>query len=253
MSFKSLINCFEQIQNKPEQYSISSNGEQFESLFHNLIKGEGFSEIVSKNKQIEIPRLEKISKNNYYKLWKQIKDGVLQKNSIEVVKNPFKNIRKNYLFQPFGKQNYPDFLVFCDDFLIPIEIKYSTKITANLDSTRPMWNSNLPKPNGLYIYGVSRQDVTFFKGDDIISYKTRQILLDYWNKTDSFKEELNSNLKEQNNNFGFYPYNRKAYENKKDFSTFVDENGNKKIESFFGKNRNIREQNVLQFLKDLLE
>ncbi|PUD75994.1 hypothetical protein C2R50_03665 [Helicobacter pylori] len=152
------------------------------------------------------------------------------------------------LYQPFGSQNYPDFLVFIFDHVVGIEIKFSKndKGEKNLQTSRPMWNSNLPKPNAIYLYGVANADITFFKGSDILSYETREVLLKYFDTLDKDEESLKSALKDLENPFGFAPYIRKAYEHKKEFSN------HHQIESFFSCNHILREQNVLEFLKTLI-
>ncbi|EMH35526.1 hypothetical protein HMPREF1425_00901 [Helicobacter pylori GAM71Ai] len=131
--------------------------------------------------------------------------------------------------------------------MVGIEIKFSKndKGEKNLQTSRPMWNSNLPKPNAIYVYGVANADITFFKGSDILSYETREVLLKYFDTLDKDEESLKSALKDLENPFGFAPYIRKAYEHKKEFSN------HHQIESFFSHNHILREQSVLEFLKTL--
>ncbi len=95
------------------------------------------------------------------------------------------------------------------------------------------------------MYGVANADITFFKGSDILSYETREVLLKYFDTLDKDEESLKNALKDLENPFGFAPYIRKAYEYKKEFSN------HHQIESFFSPNHILREQNVLEFLKTL--
>jgi hypothetical protein len=67
------------------------------------------------------------------------------------------------------------------------------------------------------------------------------------------ENELNEKLLENKNNFGFSPYIRVAYENKKNVSTYKDENNKQKVESFFSENREDRENKVLDFIKKIDE
>ncbi|GAA8684080.1 hypothetical protein oki286_00430 [Helicobacter pylori] len=138
-------------------------------------------------------------------------------------------------------------MVFIFDHVVGIEIKFSKndKGEKNLQTSRPMWNSNLPKPNAIYVYGVANANITFFKGSDILSYETREVLLKYFDTLDKDEESLKNALKDLENPFGFAPYIRKAYEHKKEFSN------HHQIESFFSRNHILREQNVLKFLKTL--
>ncbi len=134
------------------------------------------------------------------------------------------------------------------DYLLEwIEIKFSKndKGEKNLQTSRPMWNSNLPKPNAIYVYGIANANITFFKGSDILSYETREVLLKYFDTLDKDEGNLKNALKDLENPFGFAPYIRKAYEHKKEFSN------HHQIESFFSRNHILREQNVLEFLKTL--
>ncbi|GAA7024571.1 hypothetical protein Kyoto30A_01130 [Helicobacter pylori] len=171
----------------------------------------------------------------------------IRHNDFITYKNPFSKLTSHFLYQPFGSQNYPDFLVFIFDYVVGIEIKFSKndKGEKNLQTSRPMWNSNLPKPNAIYVYGVANADITFFKGSDILSYETREVLLKYFDTLDKDEESLKNALKDLENPFGFAPYIRKAYEHKKEFSN------HHQIESFFSRNHILREQNVLEFLKTL--
>ncbi|GAA9463745.1 hypothetical protein BTM444_06640 [Helicobacter pylori] len=171
----------------------------------------------------------------------------IHNNTPHTLKNPFSNLTSHFLYQPFGSQNYPDFLVFIFDYVVGIEIKFSKndKGEKNLQISRPMWNSNLPKPNAIYVYGVANANITFFKGSDILSYETREVLLKYFDILDKDEESLKNALKDLENPFGFAPYIRKAYEHKKEFSN------HHQIESFFSPNHILRERNVLEFLKTL--
>ena len=79
-----------------------------------------------------------------------------------------------------------------------------------------MWNSNLPKQNGLYIFGSSAlREVVFFRGEDVLPENERKILLNVWNQFDLTNWHNDFCQKIQNgeieNKFGFYPYIRKAY------------------------------------------
>lgn len=248
-------------------YSISENGNQFESRFINRLKSFGFNQITKKGNTDSIVKelsvIENLSKDIIEENWKKLKIKILEKNSIELVPNNFKKVRQCFIHQPFGSQNFPDFLIFLNDIVMPIEIKFSTntskkdfKLDTELDlnSFRPMWNSNLPKPNAIYIYAISGITTTFFKGADVLDYDTRKILLDFFENLGSDNncwDELNHKLSGVKNDFGFYPYIRKAYEQKNEHSTYIDKNNNKVVESYFSENRINRENNVISFLMNI--
>ncbi|CAG8659215.1 38313_t:CDS:10 [Gigaspora margarita] len=53
---------------------------------------------------------------------------VLQKGNNELIKNNFPTLTHNTYFRsPYGSQNFPDFLVFTSQFIIPIELKASKR------------------------------------------------------------------------------------------------------------------------------
>ncbi|GAA7043687.1 hypothetical protein Kyoto41A_04940 [Helicobacter pylori] len=85
------------------------------------------------------------------------------------------------------------------------------------------------------MYGVANANITFFKGSDILSYETREVLLKYFDTLDKDEESLKNALKDLENPFGFAPYITNHHQ----------------IESFFSHNHILREQNVLEFLKTL--
>ncbi len=87
--------------------------------------------------------------------------------------------------------------------MVGIEIKFSKndKGEKNLQTSRPMWNSNLPKPNAIYVYGVANANITFFKGSDILSYETREVLLKYFDTLDKDEGSLKNALKDLENRY----------------------------------------------------
>ncbi len=252
-----LKNIFKDIISKNKHYSGSMDGNEFEQKFKFHLKDEGFSEIIQKSKTIsailDLVKLEKENIKKITKKWKNIKKNILLKNSIEIVENPLHNVYNTFIFQPFGSQNFPDFIILTKKYIIPIEIKFSTNTTQNknLNKFRPMWNSNIPKPNSIYIYGVSGVRVTFFKGSDILEFYTRQLLIDYFKNLNKDKKNLDESLKGLKNNFGIYPYVRKAYDHKTQHSTFVNSKNKRVVESYFSKNSKSREDNVIDFFESL--
>lgn len=172
-----LEKVFQEITHKRKFFASSSTGEQFENRFRNELK-KHFSEI--NGDLIEgLSHIEEKPNKEIKTTFNQLKKQVLEKNHPETLKNPFSKLTSHFLYQPFGSQNYPDFLVFIFDYVVGIEIKFSKndKGEKNIQTSRPMWNSNLPKPNAIYVYGVANANITFFKGSDILSYETREVLL----------------------------------------------------------------------------
>lgn len=250
-----LYKLFNNILENKSMYVSANDGRRFEDKIRNMLR-TNFSEV----KKEDIWNYEGISKENSDKKYKLLKEKILQKNSLEVVKNPFPKINSHFIFQPYGKQNFPDFLVFMKDAVIPIEVKFSTNEketnTKLTTSSKPMWNSNLPKANSLYIYGIAGLDVTFFIGSDVLPQDTRELLLGFWDRLT--EGDLNSlfmqDMKKVENPFGFYPYIRKAYDQKVSAATYTykTDDGNIKIgiESFFSENSKKREDSLITFLNN---
>lgn len=246
---------FEDILNNNNFYCSSNDGPTFESKIRNKLKSIGYSEIihtVKTNKMIdEISRLENKRKNEIEKIIKKVKQQILSKNSLEIVSNPFSNIKNTFIYQPFGSQQFPDFIIITNDSIIPIEVKFSKTHNKNISNIYPMWNSNLPKPNAIYIFGISSKVATFFLGSDVLDYQTRQVLIDFFYNLDSSEVQLDEKLSSLKNDFGFYPYIRKAYEHKKSKSTRTLPTGTVEVESYFSEKRPEREANVIAFLEKI--
>lgn len=124
----------------------------------------------------------------------------------------FKDItqgRRVVLFQPFGSQQYPDFLLMNDEYIVPLEIKYSTK-----KGSKPTWNSGLPRSGGFYIFGsYLNSDATFFDGDSLIDPKVRSSLVRIFDLTNDF---LNDLIKKENASNEFTLYLRRMYNQQTD-------------------------------------
>ena len=99
---------------------------------------------ISHGKHLEDRLEEELRRNNFIPLrlklitdksqWQALKKEILQKGNNEIIKNNFPNFTHHtYLRIPYGSQNYPDFLVFSSQYIIPIELK-SSKRTGS----RPM-------------------------------------------------------------------------------------------------------------------
>ena len=142
-----------------------------------------------------------------------IKNRVLNDENEHFIKNTT-DIKRGFVYQPYGSQKYPDFLVFDDDYIVPIEIKFSTS-TKSGQGNKPMWNSGLPRLNGIYIYGsLPRKSIAVFYGADIITKEQRIDLLGFFDDLKEQQEEFNES-KMQDQKYGFVAYSRKAFEQKK--------------------------------------
>ena len=112
-----------------------------------------------------------------------------------------------------------------------------------------MWNSNLPKKDGIYFFGCYKlRQLTFFRGEDILPSKERESLLKIWDNLDKKKsawdKEFKTSIKskEFDNAYGFNPYIRKAYQQTKRF------NKNAINDFFANPNKTSLEEKVIEFV-----
>ena len=232
---------FESIYKDREKITASPDGKLFEENFKTYLKRNGFSE-VSKD----------FMDDGLAKFIKEIKPKILSKINTPICENLLYKTnpdRKDYanffIWQVNGSQDFPDFLVFGENYIFAIETKFSTG-----NQKKPMWNSNIPKENSIYVFAShGKKDLTYFLGHDVIEQKEREELLDFWNKTD---DEYNKWCKNFNakirtkaflNKYGFSTYVRKAYDQSK------THNDKAILDFFTNAHRAQLEQNVLEFVK----
>ena len=203
-----LVDFLEDVKKNKKDFLDADDGEQCEKLFSERLS-EYFADMTS------------TTDKSIRKFKKTIKDSVLNKERSNVVdntlysSNPENESYKNYfIYQPYGSQNYPDFLVVTEYKVFAVEIKYSAK-----SAPKPMWNSNLPKEDGIYIFGCKGlKKLIIFRGGDILPSKEREALLQIWKDLEKKKDELVLNFKnrieseEFENAFGFEPYLRHAFQ-----------------------------------------
>lgn len=193
-----MISIFEDIIKHKADYLRAETGEHFEDRFERGLRSSGYSPILKRD----------ISAKDF----RIIKDFVIQKqNSGFFVFNKYP---MSFIRGPFGSQNYPDFIIFTEKYIVPVEIKYSKE-----NQTRPIWNSGIPRANGIYIFGsYKRGDITFFLGHDVLNRKRRAALIKFFEevkeKEKSFKKVAIKNLSDTEKR-GFMPYIRRAYDQEK--------------------------------------
>lgn len=129
-----------------EDYLGGREGKHFEDRIGAKLKKLGYGRLVKND----------IEEQGFLPL----KEEILKKEQQHDIKNPFSQFRKDYIMQPYGTQNYPDFIVLDNDRVVSIEVKFSDGAQK-----RPVWNSGLPRPNGIYVFGARKQkDLTFLEG-----------------------------------------------------------------------------------------
>jgi len=220
-------------------YLKAKKGEDLEDLIENKLKRFGFNRVIKENDSI----LNAYIKNN--------KERFLNPLATKIYKNELAQKGKEYIDffikEPYGGQNFPDFMVFTENYIVFIETKYSED-----KSTKPMWNSNLPKANSFYIFGsYGKEDLTFFKGSEVLPHKERIELVNFFEKT---KEIQNSFETKIENDFlkkkiamdrGFTVYVRKAFEQKKTI------NSNAYVNYFVHPNREKVEEKCIRLTRFL--
>jgi hypothetical protein len=200
------------------------NGKEFEKEIGKLMNEIG---LIKRNKN-EVKYLREIKKEIIcdYNPKIELERGLIELEEIY------------YIYEPYGSQSFPDYLIIKNNKIIPIEIKFSSTATS------PMWNGSLPKQHTIYIFASKKlNDLTYFLGRDMISIEEAKELNLIWDELNSFLDNLKNN-KQIINQFGFDVYLRKTfYQRKKDKTTILNYFKNSKREQL--------EKNVIEFINNL--
>jgi len=223
-----LKNIFSSIRENKRDWLGISEGKHLEEKLIKKLRKVGFT---WQDKQ----KLEEKEKSK----WEELKKKV-ERN--ELILNDFPDWTGCFVYSPYGSQKFPDFLVFTKKYIIPIEVKASTK-----EGIKPMWNSHLPRANGLYIFAsFGQDDITFFRGADVIEEKLRNKLIGFFKEARKTEKDFIENLKVNNRSErGWKPYIRIAYDQVK---SLLSEKG--KIDYFQHPQRKECENRALEWLED---
>lgn len=191
---------FLSLQKEKERYLNAKKGKEFEERIIQYLQMElGFNRIL-KN---DVPS----------KQWNLIKGHIVKdKLSNRFLDVPLKRIKRTFIYQPYGSQQFPDLIIFTKSKIIPLEIKFSSKKQKN-----PIWNSNVPKANAFYVFGsYGMKDLTFFCGDDVITPEHRKSLYGFFSNIKRIQSKARKGMpKLDKTNRGFTPYIRAAFEQRK--------------------------------------
>ncbi|CRF33455.1 hypothetical protein BRSU_1450 [Brachyspira suanatina] len=232
-----LSDIFIDIQKNKKEWLKSKKGNEFEDRFEASLKRYGFNRRVPE----DIDHILSCIKKN-----------ILDKKSDSLLDNIYaledRSMENCFVCQPYGSQEFPDFLIFANKKIIAIEIKYSSG-----KSSKPMWNSNLPKANAIYIFGsYGLSDVTFFLGKDVLSMEERIELIGFFENNakrleEEFRKEMRNKLDNMNYKFdrGFDVYIRTAYDQNKNI------NKDANVDYFSHIDRIKCENNVIEFCNSL--
>ena len=132
-----------------KKITIAVTGKEFEQRFVSLLESNRFFRCFHDDFPPQV--------------WKSIKVEILKKTNGGAIDNATEK-KSHFVTQPYGSQQYPDFLVFEDSKIWAIETKFNKR-----KASHPFWNSGLPRPNGIYIYAYGiRKQITFFVGKDVV-------------------------------------------------------------------------------------
>ena len=200
-----LGDLFVDLQKNKGRYLASTKGGDFEDRIDTKLHQIGFSRVQADDLRDASGGRER---------FKALKEAVLDKGSNDKIVNGFRSeFGRHFIVQPFGSQNYPDFLVFSGATVVGIETKFSATGTSS-----PVWNSGLPRPNGIYVFGATgRRDLTFFCGGDILSAADARQLHDFFEQLKKHQEKFNKE-RMSGQPYGFAAYVRKAFEQKRVFN-----------------------------------
>lgn len=186
---------FLDIQSNVGKYLQAATGRHFEERIAHTIDRLGFTRILS----TDLPDL------------RTIKESVKETN-VDLIAN-VGDYRRHFVFQPFGSQDYPDFLLLSGEKIIAIETKYSSG-----GQGKPVWNSGLPRLNGVYVFGSYKAgDITFFKGGDILTADEIIALRQFFDDMKAEQDKFNIGAM-GGQSYGFNAYVRRAFDQSKRFN-----------------------------------
>lgn len=163
----------------------------------------------------------------YGSISKKERDAALSGGSLDSLQNG------EYISQPCGSQESPDFIVKYNDKIYFIECKSSEK-------TGPTWNSCYPQINYIYIFTSKKyNETTIFRGEDVLFDEKRKLYTELLNKQNLILEEFRKNPIWQKDSRGFDYYTRDMY---------TQSGTSDKTDYFKHADRKMCEQNVLNSL-----
>ena len=216
---------FEDLLANPRNYLQAREGRNFEERFRIGLDRHGYNRLVN----------EDIGEAAFAMLKEQVLDWLDEDD----LPNPSPRFRRHYLFQPYGSQQYPDVLVLHDDRVVVVELKFSRERQG-----KPMWNSGLPRPRGIYVFGsYVRMAVTYFRGGDVLASGDAARLHEFFDDLHRQQQEFNEEWM-AGQEYGFSAYVRKAFDQKRGHNTDAI------INFFANPQREALQQAVLDYLPE---
>lgn len=192
-----VCSLWDDIQNDPEHYLRGRSGKDIEHNIADRLQASGLVSINTENAK-QMPN------------WTEIKESLLSGTAPTVNATGRKDA---FVQQPFGSNNYPDFVILGTEYVLPVEVKSIIDSTSKL----PKWNSGLPRPYGNYVFANTKlRDITFFRGQDIITAEEYHSLQDFFEAVKHIEQHVNTYHSSQQ--YGFHAYIRKDYNQGKQFN-----------------------------------
>jgi hypothetical protein len=178
----------------------------------NAKKGTDFEERILAYLQMEMGYSRILKSDVDRDDWKFIKDHIGTKLGRDFLNLPDARLKRKVIYSPYGSQMFPDLIVFTENKVVPIEVKFSSK-----RQSKPIWNSNVPRANAFYIFGsYGLKDVTFFCGDDVLVPKHREFLYAFFNDIRALQDKIRVDMPALDiTDRGFTPYIRAAFDQRK--------------------------------------
>ncbi len=194
-----LNQLFQALRSEKNLYLNAKKGSEFEDRIAAYLKQTmGFSRILKADILAED--------------WVLIKKHIGNKFGDKFLEIPSNNLKRTFIYQPYGSQEFPDFIIFTDKKIVPLEIKFSAK-----SQSKPIWNSNVPRASAFYIFGsYGLKDITFFCGADVLARKHRKGLYGFFAGIQALQDKIRLDMPALDiTNRGFTPYIRSAFDQRK--------------------------------------
>lgn len=202
---------FEDILNMPyyKNYAATSGA------VHNISKHEDAVEDLLKKHGCAPSKIQKISKSD--------RDSWMRDSELCSLKNG------EYISQPCGTHDSPDFIVKNNNKVYFLECKSTSNNTSS-----PMYNSGVPKPDYIYIYSAEKtNETTIFMGHHVLPRKEYEMIMEHTRVLNEATSTLNGTL---TNDYGISYYVRPMMTHK---------GGQHKTNYFTNPNRHSIESDIL--------
>jgi len=155
-----IIKDFIDINDSKNSYSSSKD---FEDNLKMKLKQKNIIEIQMKNGSVNE---KKLYKSKLTKLKNYIEELKLKEINTNQIENNFKEyfLNDTFIYQPFGSQKFPDFIIFYKNNIILFEFKWSK-------NNNIVFNDSLPFYHAFYFFATPN-NLFLFQGKNLIDFNT---------------------------------------------------------------------------------